>query len=227
MARQKTARNGKCFLCEGIFDKSAMTRHLAKCLREHEAQPDASSMKKPRASAALHLIVEGRYLPEYWMHLAAPADTSLGMLDQFLRDIWLECCGHMSAFAIDEVNYSVSPMDEFDDEDMSAKLGDVVRPGTMFTHQYDFGSTTELALKVVSELEHGPADRKIQILARNEPPPIVCTSCGQPATRVCTQCLYDGKGWLCDKCVGTHKCDDEMLLPVVNSPRVGVCGYTG
>lgn len=25
----------------------------------------------------------------------------------------------------------------------------------------------------------------------------------------------------------THECGEDMLLPVVNSPRVGMCDYTG
>jgi hypothetical protein len=31
----------------------------------------------------------------------------------------------------------------------------------------------------------------------------------------------------CDKCLTKHECGDEMSLPVVNSPRMGVCGYCG
>jgi hypothetical protein len=45
-----------------------------------------------------------------------------------------------------------------------------------------------------------------------EPPLISCEVCGKPATEVCA---------------GEHECGEEMLLPVVNSPRVGMCGYTG
>jgi hypothetical protein len=33
-------------------------------------------------------------------------------------------------------------------------------------------------------------------------------------------------GWLCDAHAEKHKHQD-MFLPVVNSPRVGQCGYTG
>jgi hypothetical protein len=33
--------------------------------------------------------------------------------------------------------------------------------------------------------------------------------------------------FFCDKCGKKHKSHDEMFLPVVNSPRMGVCGYTG
>jgi hypothetical protein len=110
---------------------------------------------------------------------------------------------------------------------MNVEIAAVLRPGLRFTHEYDFGTTTELALRVLSEREGKPINRPVQILARNEPPPINCDKCGKPATQICTQCIYDDKGWLCDDCASHHKRHEEMLLPVVNSPRVGTCGYTG
>jgi hypothetical protein len=54
-----------------------------------------------------------------------------------------------------------------------------------------------------------------------------CVVCGQEATQVCTQCIYENEGWLCDACAPEHACGDELCLPVVNSPRVGMCGYAG
>jgi hypothetical protein len=57
-----------------------------------------------------HLLVEGRYIKDYWLRLEVPAATSLQNLDRFLRGIWLECCGHMSAFTIQGACYSVSKL---------------------------------------------------------------------------------------------------------------------
>src|SRR5207302_5259625 len=53
----------------------------------------------------LHLVVEGRDLPMYWMHLEMPVDATLADLDDFLRDTWLECCGHLSAIRIGNTSY--------------------------------------------------------------------------------------------------------------------------
>lgn len=39
--------------------------------------------------------------------------------------------------------------------------------------------------------------------------------------------IWDGEGWLCESCAKNHECDEDMFLPVLNSPRTGVCGYTG
>ena len=55
----------------------------------------------------------------------------------------------------------------------------------------------------------------------------MCGVCGKPATQVCTECMWENTGWLCDECASKHDTDEEMFLPVVNSPRVGMCGYTG
>ena len=221
MAREKLISTGKCSFCGGIFDKAAMTRHLKTC-KQRPKPPEGKGPKK----LPFHLLVEGRHQPEYWIHIEAPADATLDTLDGFLRDIWLECCGHMSEFEIDGTRYAVEPMD-LDDEPMGVKLRDVLSPGMKFLHAYDFGSTTHLKLKVVSEDESGLAGKKIRLLARNEPPVIPCGRCGKPATQVCSQCVYSAEGWLCDKCAAKHECGEDMLLPVVNSPRTGVCGYTG
>jgi hypothetical protein len=58
-------------------------------------------------------------------------------------------------------------------------------------------------------------------------PQVWCDICGQPATEICSQCIFDDKGWLCDEHAESHECGEEMLLPVVNSPRVGMCAYAG
>ena len=218
---------GRCHLCGGTFSKSAMTRHLKSCKQKEKNSETSSPGRSPRKTKIFHLVVEGRYSSYYWMHLEVPADESLEVLDGFLRRIWLECCGHMSAFTIEGRTYSVAPMADFDDESMEARLDEILSPGMKFRYEYDFGSTTHLAMKVVSQEQKQFKGELITVLARNEPPSIPCMSCGKMAAHVCTECLWSGEGWLCDECAAGHKCGEEMLLPVVNSPRVGVCGYTG
>ncbi|HUL31011.1 MAG TPA: hypothetical protein VLZ03_11220, partial [Thermodesulfobacteriota bacterium] len=161
-------------------------------------------------------LVEGRDLPEYWMHLKVSSHARFQDLDNFLREIWLECCGHLSAFVIgtEEVK-------------KGKKLEYVLRPGMQLTHEYDFGSTTELTLKVVSEFESNIKTGEVEVLARNDPPQIKCSYCDHLATTICTECFYEDAGWLCNDCAEDHECGEDMLLPVVNSPRTGVCGYTG
>jgi len=100
--------------------------------------------------------------------------------------------------------------------------------GSVVRYEYDFGSTTELRLRALAE-RTGRADKKtrVRLLARNESPRFTCDECGQPATRICP--FSDGENpFVCDAHSDQHVCDDaDCHLPVVNSPRMGVCGYTG
>lgn len=118
-------------------------------------------------------------------------------------------------------------MGEYDEKGMKIALGDILGKGIRFHREYDFGTTTELTLRVVTEGEGETKGKSIQLLARNEAPLIKCELCDEAATQVCSQCIDSGEGWLCDECAGEHECGEEMFLPVVNSPRVGMCGYTG
>jgi hypothetical protein len=333
---------GICNFCKEEFEKGKMTQHLKSCKQRiagQKAEKSATSEK----TKLFHLLVEGRYLPMYWMHLELPAKLTLLDLDGFLRAIWVECCDHLSEFKIGKRSYTSQmedmwgfglglggtedviegevveeendedeeepglseltpaevqalspnevahllgdmlreefeanvvdmPPGEFTEKllkfmetqlgtalpphlqsqfrlmapflqagliaeaeeaelDMNVELGKVLKVGQKFSYLYDFGSTTELTLKVVAGREgivkEDEDEDDIQIMARNNPPVISCRVCGKPATQVVAG-YYDAEdGALCDKCAKKSEYGEDMLLPVVNSPRVGVCGYTG
>src|SRR5258708_2664787 len=213
---------GMCNFGGEVAGQASMTRHLSAC-----CQPEASGLlpvseKRPPAPS-FHLAIEGRDAKAYWMHVAVPLTAPLSKLDDFLRHTWLECCGHLSAFEIGSKRYA-------SDEEMSmrARLSQVLEVGMKFLYEYDYGSTTALVLKVVALREQSLPKGAVQLLARNEAPQVNCQRCSiHPATQICTECASNGEGWLCEACAVAHECGDEMCLPVVNSPRVGVCGYTG
>jgi hypothetical protein len=230
MARQIS--KGRCTFCHRELSKASMTRHLASCEQQIAMQGERGSRQQAKKSKVFHLIVEGYRLPMYWMHLEVTAETTLATLDRFLRDTWLECCGHLSVFRIGGLNYYVDADQDaywwdMRRKNMQVKLEEVLRPGQTCSYEYDFGSTTELLIKVISEREVEMKGNTIQILARNSLPIIPCDVCGEPATSLCPQCIYEDEGCLCDACAKNHACGEEMLLPLVNSPRAGICGYTG
>jgi len=218
MATKKITENrGECTVCGRKIARAGMTRHLKSCLPAGAETPSGES---------LHLVVGTRGDKTYWMHVAIDEGTPLRVLDRFLRDTWLECCGHMSCFNIGAKSYASSS--DGGGTGMGARIGALVVTGSVFTYEYDFGSTTELELKVVGIRKNAVPKNRVALLARNDPPEIVCQACGaRPATIVCTECLWNGDAWFCDACADSHDCDEEMFLPVVNSPRVGVCAYTG
>jgi len=209
---------GKCFICGKTLSKVGMTRHLK------------THLKDDGDTRLFHIVIDGLYRREYWLHIEIKADAKLKDLDKFLRDIWLECCGHLSAFEINGVKYYSLSEDENDMNynDMNYRLDRVLSVGMEFYYIYDFGTPTELRLKVVGE-RMGKAEKMVRILARNNPPDIRC-KCGEKAKWVCAKCFVENLGencYFCEKCAKKHKCEKEMLLPVVNSPRCGVCGYEG
>lgn len=226
--------HGICALCGHRAAKAAMARHLVNCAPAHDAAEAApAGLFRLRIDAPETL---------YWLDVEIKADARLRVLDRFLRDVWLECCGHMSAFTIGGVRYEIatsgadSPFDFLDGprpRGMNARLGDAASPDLVFHYEYDFGSTTGLRLKVASAREGRFGRRQLRLLARNEPPIWPCAVCSAPAAEICTVCLDEREDvFFCKDHArvhigGAHDADDAALLPVVNSPRMGVCGYTG
>src|SRR4051812_38522519 len=98
MARETT--QGICHLCKGTFPKGSMTRHLSKCLTTRD-DAEKSGDSKAKTGKLFHVVVEARGDPRYWLHLELPATAKLKHLDSVLRKLWLECCGHLSAFKLE------------------------------------------------------------------------------------------------------------------------------
>jgi hypothetical protein len=224
---KRNSRAGECLLCDETFPRAKMTAHLKSCLSRKT--PDGEPTVR-----CFHLFVAGTYLPDYWMQIAIPADSKLKDLDGFLRRTWLECCGHLSSFTIDGVRYEIELPDDpmfggIEVESMKVRLDKVLAPGTTFAHEYDYGSTTDLQLKVLGIIEISKFPGAARILARNLPPEFPCAGCGKPATKLANGGDgLDPDDCYCDACAAELDEDDQdMLMPIVNSPRVGVCGYTG
>jgi hypothetical protein len=229
MVGAKKDLRGTCYICGTSVLKREIKKHLDLCkTREHKSIETSEQGWISKEGEFYHIVVEGRGTPEYWLHIEADADATLEDLDTFLRDIWLECCGHMSGFRIGDVVYEVAENKFLPTELMANyKLRSVLREGMKFYHDYDYGTPTRLTLKVLStrkcKLKGGP----VRLLARNESPEIYCDYCGKNiATQICSECTWEGEGWLCEECIPKHDCGEDMLLPVANSPRAGVCGYT-
>ncbi len=108
---------------------------------------------------------------------------------------------------------------------MNVKLGEVLAPDLKFTHEYDFSSTTELTLKVTAEREGRIGRDPLRLSARNDAPTWECAVCGAAATQISTEAMWEeGNPFYCE----LHAEGEEWtFLPVVNSPRMGVCGYIG
>lgn len=212
---------GICRFCLKTFAGRSIGRHLTSCKVKKSQDEAALKGKKPQLIYHLKLA---SYKP-YWLHVEMAASAKLQDLDSFLRNIWLECCGHLSEFTINGVGYSADTGGEWwgmERKSLKAPLHKVLRVKDQFRYEYDFGSTTEVSGHVYGQRE-GVLKEKFRILARNTAPQIGCADCSKTATGYCAEC----DDFYCDVCLEKHPCGDEMSLPVVNSPRMGVCGYYG
>ena len=233
---------GACHLCGKEFSKNKITAHLDQCWADLTAK-EKHDKRTLAPTLFFRLLVEARDDPKYWLHVDVRADSTLEDLDDFLRRTWLECCGHLSAFTIGEERYCWEPPGGFGDDvsvetlggvfgtpreiRMDITLADTLAPGLLFEYEYDFGTTTELKLRVLSEHEEPTRRKNLRVLARNESPFNPCLECGQPADWIGTYGDSSVTRTICDACTEKKGFGDAQLLPLVNSPRTGVCGYTG
>ena len=221
MARRKQSK-GQCTFCGKEMTGGGLVRHLKTCNARQDAIAMATIKKRGKDIPIYHLQIKDAWNSNFWLHLEMNGTASLYDLDAYLRAIWLECCGHMSRFSLDGWG---SP-----DIPMTRKLKDILTVGSQLLHQYDFGTTSETWIKAVDMRMGKPLSRHpIYLMARNNPPDdLFCAECGKPATDLCTECMWDedDKFFFCDEHAETHEHDD-MLLAVVNSPRMGMCGYDG
>ncbi|MFN0072660.1 MAG: IS1096 element passenger TnpR family protein [Chloroflexota bacterium] len=194
---KRSVSSGLCAYCGRKLSKASVTQHLKRCPARLEQRPSRRSGRGK--TGAFHVVVEGRFAPQYWMHLEVPTNRTLDDLDTVLRREWLECCGHLSEFAVGDARYTSMPdenlfgawSDAAEEHDMSVRVGAVFSPGLQARYSYDFGSTTELKIRVLAEQPES-SSRDIQLMARNDAPELLCSICGKAARHVCTECLWEG-----------------------------------
>ena len=211
MANLKT--KGLCSSCKSEVPKNkrSIMSHILKC-------KEGIGSNNSDISPHMVILIDGKYDPGYWLVIKARLDITMKELDNFLRDIWVECCGHLSSF-----------FDGPREIGMKKKLDDVFEKGRKISYVYDFGTSTEIKLSLVETYE-SEETKNIQVLIRNKEADYRCSYCNNKAIYICPYCLDEEEGLLCESCSESHDCievDGGFLLPLVNSPRTGECGYGG
>lgn len=196
---------GNCYICGRLIAKNTFKRHA---LTAHPYDGEGQE--------CVVLKVEDTGSKMYWLYLDIPGTSTLNTLDTFLRKIWLECCGHMSAFY--DFHYGQIGKGQ-------RLIGFPV--GSSLLYEYDFGDTTQLKITVVGYSRRPKQRVAVRLLGRNEVYHFACQKCGKYADYFCNECAWrDKNSFFCGDCAENHE-HKRMLLPVVNSPRMGVCGYCG
>jgi len=221
---RKPESRGACAYCGEEMTKRSVSKHMQTCSKRLENLAAAEKSDRP-VEILWHLRIQDAYAKEFWLDLEIRGSASLSALDKYLRAIWLECCGHLSEFTVG--GWGGSKVGK------ARKAEDVFKREPVLRHLYDFGTTSETDIKVV-DARKGKATSKhpIALLARNLQPEMLCNECNQPAGWLCLECLYEadepGIWFLCDEHVKDHPHEEYgEPLPLVNSPRLGMCGYDG
>lgn len=221
MPRSKQTK-GICAFCGAEIGKGTVAKHLARC--ETRRALLAQIENESRAAETLyHLRVQAMGQNEFWLDVEARGESKLKDLDRYLRGIWLECCGHLSRFSIGGWSGNEIPM--------SRQVQQIFREGTALVHIYDFGTSSETMVKFVATRRGKPTNtRPLALLARNVMPEAKCIECDAAALWLCNECLIEDQVWgvLCQAHVQTHPHDNYgKPVRLVNSPRLGLCGYDG
>ncbi len=220
--------SAKCRLCSKEVAANQMLRHV----KAHLKKASTADLTKP----AYLLKIEAKYAPHY-LYILVSGDMALYELDDFLKAIWLDCCGHMSGFNLPgrRTNNKLDE-DDFGGLSMNLTAGEIFSLEKKLDYQYDYGSTTHLSIssKEQYKVKFPNRGRGILLLARNEAPVFDCGTCGNEAEvktgGFCLECNYDGKSpFVCASCIPEHKCEEYGDTPftITNSPRMGVCAYDG
>ncbi|MDQ4075196.1 MAG: hypothetical protein M3220_02995, partial [Chloroflexota bacterium] len=192
MARRKQSR-GVCEYCGREMAKGGLTRHLKSCPERQQAIEEANG-KRGSEQTIYHLQVQDAWAGDYWLHLEMRGNASLKDLDEYLRAIWLECCGHLSAFHIGPYRYTQmfdrGGWSMGDEKSMNVQVRKLFEPGMEIPYEYDFGTTSQLMIKVVDERESKPLSRHpIVLMARNKMPEVTCMECEKQAAYICVECM--------------------------------------
>jgi len=216
---------GKCELCKERITKDEAATHLESCAPEHD--------KKSKAVKLYNIRVDSPYTNGiHWLDIEMKAASKLESLDDFLRKVWLECCGHMSAFNTGDGPFQgeVYNRQAFEpgDKDMSYAIESLFSVGSKFGYVYDFGSSTMLTLDITGEREGSMGRNDVRLVIRNEMPDYTCSQCDKPAKWINSIEMYEGESspLYCSKHQKEYDGeDDEAFLLFLNSPRTGECAY--
>lgn len=205
---------GKCYYCNKELTERTIKRHMKNCDEMKKKIEELSNEDKKQRNQFMIAIKSKYDKNEYCIYLSIDENLSLLHIDQFLRDVWLECCGHLSAFKIKGKIYQ--------DYSMDTRIKDILVVNEKFEYEYDFGSTTELILEVVDIIEVPTSFSQIEIIARNNEVTHYCEICNAEAEYF----NYENDRWECKKCIDKNN-DMIAKFDYCNSPRDGVCGYNG
>eukprot|EP01114_Cavostelium_apophysatum_P013630 TRINITY_DN3341_c0_g1_i1.p1 TRINITY_DN3341_c0_g1~~TRINITY_DN3341_c0_g1_i1.p1 ORF type:complete len:272 (+),score=36.93 TRINITY_DN3341_c0_g1_i1:169-984(+) len=225
-----------CEFCKETFPETEIRTHLLAEIPKQTQQETGSK--------TTYFLIKVVGKPCY-LYLLVDKKSKFIAVDSLLKDIWLECCGHLSAFSLMDGS-GRRRMLEPDEEDqiMAKPLESELQVGSSFHHIYDFGTSTETDGCVMQEIELPKPLQCVRanhcfLVARNEMKQVNCNVCKNSGKKRkaewtcynyrCPSAVGSGNRkkpcGLCDECKDAHGCEDYEIHGIANSPREGMCGY--
>lgn len=176
MIRGERLLKGKCYYCSKELTERTIKRHMKTC--PEMAQAIINKKRDIDIYREQFIIsIKPKYdKDKYCIYLSIDENLSLGILDRFIRDNWVECCNHLSLFKIKGDIFELDEMEDF-------QIGALLEPEEKFEYVYDFGSSTELELEVVDVIQVPESYTQVELIARN-------VEKGSPREGVCGY-IYD------------------------------------
>jgi len=203
---------GTCSICHEKVKGPLFDGHLDSCLQKLEwGEPD---------EPGLLIRVMDAYKRRFWLTVLAGPKTTLSDLDRLIKDVWVSCCGHLSAFSIGNISFN----SDGEGEGMDVYVKDVMYPGDTCKYRYDFGSSTILTVIALRRVKISPPGDGLVLLGQNCKLHRKCSVCGTEATTYYQKQWDEKPSFLCDSCSESSPLDSEWLYGIGNSPRNGICG---
>lgn len=118
---------GECRVCGARHTASGMAPHMNKHMADAFGDPNRFVIRTDQGAGG-----------PFWMYVRVSTEATFGVLDRFLRAVWMECCGHLSEFTAGGKSAG-----------MRKRLSALLSDGSEFVYRYDMGDTTGLRLTVL------------------------------------------------------------------------------
>ncbi len=197
-----------CTFCNTKFGIKAFKNHLEDCISETQNTKSGYLIEFSSSS-----YITKKY---YSMFAIFGLNCTFKHIDKFLKNKWCECCNHMSI-----LNVCCLTNDKFNCDSIKFNiLISKYENADHFNYEYDMGTTTKITFKIIKKLDGIETNNNVELVYQNEVHKLKC-KCKKEALFIYEDAL------VCKECSLLIDEDEEIFTPIVNSPRIGLCGYVG
>ncbi|WP_297632333.1 SEC-C metal-binding domain-containing protein [uncultured Clostridium sp.] len=156
---------GKCYFCGKDVTNRTAKRHAKTCSVFQEKNEEGIKLSKSLKERFI-IKINDKETKKFTLYIVMDSYLKLRELDNFIRDIWVECCNHLSLFKINGERY-FSNTEINDGENQEYRLEEIFDIGDKFDYEYDFGTTTYLEGEIIDKIKSGDNAPQIEIIIRN------------------------------------------------------------